>query len=105
MAHFYQWETVDLPLKLSREGALNDVKSVVVSIKQGSNLIEQNEETLGIDAENDTINMHLSQEETAQFKTGAAYIQVNLYYENTERDTSAQASIEVKGNLHKELMT
>lgn len=104
MAHFYAWETVDLPLKLSRTGALEDVKEVVVSLKQGKTQIEKSGAELGLDTENDTINMHLSQEDTSQFTPGTCYVQVNLYYANTERDTSTQASIEVRSNLHKELM-
>lgn len=104
MAHFYQWETTDLSLRISRAGALADIKNVIVSILQGNILIEKEKDDLGLDEENDIINLHLGQEETGKFNPGTAHLQVNLYYENTERDTSAQVDVQIRANLHKEVM-
>lgn len=111
MAYFFIWETVDFPLQLSFKDAtiegkvLDEYSKVVVSLKQGSTLLEKSDEDLGIDAENDIINLHLSQEETAMFKPNKQLaLQVNIYYDDTERDTSFETYIDVYDNLHKELM-
>ena len=104
MPFFYQWETADFPLHLTREGCLEDVIEVIVSIKQNKALIEKKGDELGLDVANNIINFHLTQEDTSKFTPGTALLQVNLYYENTARDVSAQATIQVKDNLHKELM-
>lgn len=111
MAYFFIYETVDFPLQLSFKDAsiegkvLDNYSSVIVSLKQGSTLLEKSGSDLGVDTENDIINLHLSQEETAQFKPNKQVtLQVNIYYEDTERDTSFESLIDVYDNLHKELM-
>lgn len=63
------------------------------------------EDVLGIDEETGIITMHLSQEETGLFKEGVVELQVNIYYENTERDTSTAVLITAKDNLYKKVMT
>lgn len=105
MAHFYRFETVDIPIVLSPEGVLDGYKHIVVSLKQRNVQIDKNEDDIGIDMENNTLNIHLSQAETSQFSKGKAEIQVNIYYETTERDTSAIANIEVLENLYKQVIT
>lgn len=111
MAYFFIWETVDFPLQLSFkdptiEGkVLDEYSKVVVSLKQESTLLEKSDEDLGIDVENDIINLYLSQEETAMFKPNKQLsLQVNIYYDNTERDVSFETFVDVYNNLHKEVM-
>ena len=111
MAYFFVWETVDFPLQLSYKDSsiegkvLDGYSEVIVSLKQGTNLLEKKGDELGIDVENDIINLHLSQEETGAFKPNKQVIlQVNIYYDDTERDTSFESYIDVYDNLHKELM-
>lgn len=110
MAYFFIYETVDFPLKLSFKDTtiegkvLDNYSKVVVSLSQGKELLEKSED-LGIDTENDIINLHLTQEETALFKPNRQVsLQVNIYYEDTERDTSFETFIDVYDNLHKEIM-
>lgn len=112
MNGFFQWETVDFPFQLSREdgttGILTDCKDVIISFAQGSVLLEKNMDSpdVALDIENDTVNVHLSQEETGQFMAGKdANVQINILYEDTERDASAEATLSVLRNLHREVMT
>ena len=105
MARFYKYETVDIPITLSPDGVLEDYKHIVISIKQHGVQIDKTEDDIGIDTEQNLINVHLSQEETAMFQVGNAKIQLNIYYTNTERDTSTMADIEVSENLYKKVMT
>lgn len=111
MAYFFIWETVDFPLQLSFKDSsiegkvLDEYDKIVVSLKQGNVLLEKTDDDLGIDTEEDILNLHLSQEETAMFKANKQVtLQVNIYYDDTERDTSFETFIDVYDNLHKELM-
>ena len=103
-AHFYIYETVDLPIVLSDPTALQDYEKVVVSISQTDYHELNISDGLGIDVDNATINVHLTQEQTAKFRKGVAKIQVNIKYKNTNRDVSAMAHIDVFDNLYKEIM-
>lgn len=112
MPFFYVWETVDFPIHLTRsddnEGILENCKDVIISFEQTGILLEKNKDSVDValDIENDIINVHLSQEETGQFKADKSVnIQVNILYEDSERDTSAIATIMAYKNLHKEVMS
>ena len=111
MARFYRYETVDIPLKFTPVGVLNDWKHIVVSIAQnGLVQINKSDNELSINTEEDTITISLNQEETALFAGGrenspkTADIQVNIYYNSTERDVSTTGSIEVYENLYEEII-
>lgn len=105
MAGFYVYETYPLAIRLKKEGVLTDYQEVVVSISQGNKTLNLTEDRVGVDVDNDTININLSQEETAKFTPKReAKIQVNVYYTDQERDVSAQGTLEVMDNLYKELM-
>lgn len=109
-AYFYIYETVDFPIQLSTEqdgeGILKDVKDLIVSLKQNRVEVEKDitSPDIALDVENDIINFHLTQEDTSQFKEGDVYIQVNILYDDEERDTSAKGKISAFDNLHKEIM-
>ena len=110
MARFYRFETIDIPLEFTPEGVLNNYKHIVVSIAQdGIVQIDKTEDDMIIDVENDKIIVSLSQEETGKFisgneKVAKAKIQVNIYYENSERDVSAVETIDVYDNLYKKVI-
>lgn len=105
---FYQWETVDFPIKLEYSdgtgGVLDGYKDVKATLSQAGILLTKGIDELGIDADNDIVNMHLSQEETARFVVGSCELQVNIYYHDTERDVTTRGRIMVEKNLYKELM-
>lgn len=107
MAGFYIYETETLSIHLNKENVLNDVKHIIVSIvqKNPKMQIDKKEEELGLDLENSIINVSLSQEETSQFKVGEAEVQVNIYYNNSERDVSSKGKIEVRDNLYRQVIT
>lgn len=106
MASFYRFETISMPLKFTPEGVLEDYKHIIVSISQnGVLLINKNEDDLVIDSTTDTITISLSQEETGLFQPTKAYIQVNIYYNDSERDVSTQAAIDVLDNLYEKVIT
>lgn len=110
-AFFYLWETVDFPITITADdgatGILNGIANVVVSFGQKNvPIIEKDLSTsdVSLDAENDIINVHLSQEDTGKFSTGDVQVQVNLYYQGTERDATAQGTIQALANLHRKVM-
>ncbi len=111
MARFYKYETIDIPLKFTPTGVLNNYKHIVVSIIQNGIIqIDKTEDDLSIDINEDTITISLSQEETGKFSGGdennpkMAKIQVNIYYENKERDVSTVGIIDVYDNLYKKVI-
>ncbi len=104
MAHFYIYETVTFPITFTPEGVLQEYKHIVVSLSQGVTIVNKTENELTIDADNDRIDVSFSQEETANFVEGEAIMQVNIYYENTERDVSTQAPIEVRDNIYRQVI-
>ena len=111
MAKFYRFETVDIPLKFTPTGVLNDYKHIVVTISQDNMIkIDKTEDELIINENEDRIILSLSQEETGKFAGGKttpriADIQVNIYYETAKRDVSTVGTIEVYDNLYKEVIT
>lgn len=106
MAGFFIWESKPLIIQLEPEGVLDDAKNVIVSFHQmyGAN-IEKSGAEIMLDLEKTRIECYLSQEETSSFEVGSAEIQVNILYEDSERDASCKGTLEVWDNLHKEVMT
>lgn len=104
---FYRLETVTFNIKLVEEGhehILQGYRHIVVTLKQLGTILNKTEEQLGVDTNEDTITMYLTQEETEQFVVGMCEIQVNVYYDDSERDVSTIGQIEVRRNLYKEIM-
>lgn len=105
-AGFYIYETKPLTLRFKPDGVLVNSKEIIVTILQGisGTLIEKTGADLAINLTDNTVTIHLSQEETARFQPGTAQVQVNILYEDRERDTTVQAQIGVYDNLHREIM-
>ena len=110
-AFFYVYETVDFPLQLISEDPepiLEGLKNIIVSLGQYNTLVlekDMSSPDIGVDDENDTINLHLTQDDTAKFKPNEdVLIQVNILYDNHERDTTAQATVRALANLHENIM-
>lgn len=99
---FFVYETVTLPIYLSRPSALVDAAEVVVSLRQGA--VKQDYRNPPYDADAGRIILRLTQEQTAAFSAGAVTIQVNIYHADGRRDTSAQAKIMALDNVYKEVM-
>lgn len=111
MKGFYKYETVDIPLVFTPNEVLEGYKHIVVSIAQDKSvLVNKKEDELEIDVPENKITVHLSQEETARFdggdrnNPGKAKIQVNIYYNNSERDVSTVGMLDVYDNLYKEVI-
>ena len=112
MAGFYQWETKSFGIRLVPKeeqpefAPLDGLEHIVVSIVQkGIAQVDLTEDDILIDPDESLLTIRLGQEQTGQFIEGKAKIQVNLYYENTERDTSAKGVLEVYGNLYEKVMS
>lgn len=112
MAHFYTYETVEIPLIFTPNGILDGYSRVVVSVAQDDRIqIDKTEEDLSIDTTTNTITLSLTQQETAKFKGGTlntprkAHVQVNIYYNNSSRDVSVMKDIDVYDNLYKKVMS
>lgn len=105
-AGFYIYETKPLTLRFKPDGVLVNSKKIIVTILQGisGTMIEKTGTDLAVNLTDNTVTVHLSQEETARFTPGTAQVQANILYEDEERDTSVQAQIGVFDNLHREIM-
>ena len=111
MAHFYTYETIEIPITFTPSGVLENYRHIVVSIVQEDIArIDKKDEDLSIDVANDTVVVNLSQEETALFRGGSdnqpkkAQVQVNVYYDNTTRDVSIIKYIDIYNNLYKKVI-
>lgn len=111
MKGFYRYETVDIPLVFTPNEVLEGYQHIVVSIAQDNvTKVNKTEESLEIDTTNNKIIVPLSQEETGMFIGGdknnpkKAKIQVNIYYNNAERDVSTVGTLDVYDNLYKKVM-
>lgn len=110
MARFYRYETVEIPLQFTPQGVLQNYRHIVVSIAQdGMVQINKTENEIVVDTEQDLIVLSLTQEETGKFASSGtsprqAKIQVNIYYESTERDVSTVGYIDVYDNLYKKVI-
>lgn len=109
---FYQWETADLEIIIEdddgnpKAGVLDNLKDVVVSISQGPGKQEDwHLDELGIDAAASTVNLHLTQQKAGKFSGDApAKVQVNILYNNGERDVTVKGTIDVFSNLYRKEM-
>lgn len=105
MAGFYLFETKPLVIQLKPDGVLDGAKNVVITLQQmNGKKLEKSGQEVFIDPERTRVECFLSQEETAAFKVGRVRVQINILYEDTERDVSCQGTLEVWDNLHKEVM-
>ena len=104
-AFFYTYETVDLPIAFKNKEVLTDYSSIVISLRH-TKTDKQINFTSGfeVDTTEGVILLHLQQEDTAKFEKGIVELQVNILYENSERDVSECAYIDVYDNLYKETM-
>ena len=106
MSSFYRFETKEFTLNFTPNGVLDGYSKIVVSLAQsGIEKVSKTNDDLVIDVTNNKIIVDFSQEDTSLFRPGEdAELQVNIYYENTERDVSKKATIKVLDNLHKKIM-
>ena len=100
---FYIYETVTFPIHILDADALQDVDKIVVSLKQKTVQLDKfdpdyNEET-------NMINLYLTQEDTAMFKQGLVDLQINIYYNDHERDTTKKTQLQALDNLYKKVIT
>ena len=102
-AFFYPWETVTYKITFDKADALVDYKQLMVAIRQGRKALYKSTDDLEIAG--DVVTLKLSQSETGQFVKGTAYIQVNILYEDKERDVTAIETLDVRHNLYQGPMT
>lgn len=112
MAEITVWTTAEVEFSVTDEsgqvpeGIFDDLKDAIVTLKQGSTLMERHMNQLSIDPEQGTVTIHLAQDETAKFKGGTQAaprkidVQLNLYYATDERDATYETQISVLRNLH-----
>lgn len=107
-AFFYQYATATILMNLEycdgTKGVLEGYKDIKVTLEQAGVTLTKGIDELGVDVEEDIIALPLSQEETAMFVTTYCEVQVNVLYEDSERDASASGKIMVKKNLYREVM-
>lgn len=102
--HFYQYETVDLLIRIKSEqasAALQDYDEIIVSIAQNNTVV--NVQDFSVDVQEATITLHMTQKETGKFKKGKATLQVNIY-RNKRRKATGYGTLTVLDNLYKKVM-
>ena len=113
MAGYYQFQTVDLEITIHSEDAekpLEDYRQIVVSLDQGGGRGNYHGDYIfdagapEVDVENSVINLSLSQEESGKYNSGKADVQVNILYDNAERNVTVMGRVDVKRNLYREVM-
>lgn len=102
-AYFYIYETVTFPIQLSDTGALQDIDKIIVSLKQKT--VQLDKENPDYNEQTGVINLYLTQEDTALFKQGLVDLQINLYYDDHERDVTKKVQIQALDNLYKKVIT
>lgn len=107
LTSIYLYETVDLEITLTTDdesSVLEDVKDVIVTFQQSG--VNRCEKSLGsgVEIEDETLFVHLSQEDTSAMVEGGILVQVNILYNSEERDVSVIGQLEVLNNLHREIM-
>lgn len=101
-ARFYQYETVDLLLRILKDTtALQDYDEVVVTVAQNNTVV--NVVNFEVNQEEGTIAVHMSQRETGKFRKGKATLQVNIY-RNKRRKATGYGNITVLENLYKKVI-
>ena len=115
---FYQWETADLTVEVEPAEAMDGWTKIAATITQFSARVNRVFEAGAPEVSGNAINLHLTQEETGQFKPTVtqgekpcqyagqmpkARLQVNIMY-GDERDTSTEAYLDVFENLLDEVM-
>lgn len=116
LAEITTWTTAELDFVLRDEtgevpeGLFDGLSEAVVSIVQGNvqgnAKLEKRGEDVGIDIENATLHVRFDQRETAKLQGGTrakpktADTQVNLYYEDTNRNATYETQLNVYRNLH-----
>lgn len=99
----FQYTTPSFTIQLE-DGDLDNYKTVLITIKKGSDLLELSNNDLSIDDSKNKISFSLSQEQTSEYK-GTVSIQVNILYNNETRRTSEIMSVVFGKNLHEEIMS
>lgn len=106
--YFYTYETVDLPIVFKDPSVLEGYNDIMISMRHmntGRQLDLDASEHCDIDTETGELLLHLTQEQTSKFPEGVVEVQVNILYDDDERDVSEKVKIHVYDNLHKKAMT
>lgn len=81
---------------------LSEVENLYFTIEQNKTLLTKETEDLTVEGQ--TVQVFLSQQETLQFRTGTASIQLNWTYGNGARGCSNIVQIHVDENLLKKVV-
>lgn len=105
---FYAYETADITIVFKDPTVLEDYNNIIISIrhlKTGKQIDLDAEESCDIDTAGGTMILHLTQEQTGKFVEGYVELQINILYDDSERDVTTKSEIRVYDNLHKKVMT
>ena len=81
---------------------LSEVSHLYFTIEQNKTIVKKQDQDLTVDGQ--TVQVFLSQQETLQFKTGTANIQLNWTYGNGARGCSNIVQVHVDENLLKKVV-
>lgn len=111
MEQIYTYTTPSYTISFKESNVLTDYNKVVVTLKQdGIAQIDKFNDDLDIDSEEDTITVEFTQEETGKLYGGKkdnpnyAELQVNIYYEDEDRNSTSTENIKVYSNLYEDVI-
>lgn len=101
-ASIYQYSTPTLPLKITGLD-FADVETFRVAMERGSGQLLKiiPADDPAVDAENNTVNVKLTQEETAAWTTGEITVQVRVVFQNGDVLPTPKATVTLKDVIDK----
>lgn len=109
-AEWFQWETVDLTVRLVDEEwepapeALEGVQDMVFTVAQGNKKLNVFLNEMVVDYTEGTVTIHFSQTMSGSLNPGHADVELNVLYEDGERDASYWGEVFINENLFKKVM-
>ena len=99
-----RYTTGSVTLIFEEEGVLEDIQHIRVTLEQDGFMLTKNDSEVVVSAEDNTVVVTLSQEETGQFKEAYVYIQVKIKYVSGQVIASKINRVYMNKILDEELM-
>ena len=96
---FYRWATPHITARVAKPGALEGTKDVVLTIAQGAKTWDFHKDELEIDEAAGTVGVTLTQAVTGELEAATVEVQLNILYDNGNRDPTCKGCINIFENL------
>lgn len=101
----YTYTTPSFTITFKETGVLEDYEKIKVSLKQ-EGVAQIDKDDVAVDLEEESIEVNFTQEDTGKLDGGTpdepikAQLQVNIYYQNTDRNCTSIKTLDVIDNLY-----